>query len=175
MTTGKQTPSSAGQDLKDLVVALWQQATATHPAVLVLRDFHIDNLMVVQGDTHQARCGLLDFQDALIGPAAYDLTSLLQDSRLEMPGSVRENCLKRYAQTFGDHDTLMRAYHVTGAQRNIKNLGIFARMFQRDHQDRYLQFIPRLWQNLSENLNHPALNDVRYWLHTFIPFPHGTG
>lgn len=135
-------------------------------AVTVLRDFHAENLMLVGADR---RLGLLDFQDALAGHAAYDLVSLLQDARRDVDPALEEAMLARYCAATGEGDAFMRAYHVLGAQRNAKIIGIFTRLWQRDGKPRYPALCPRVWAYLERDLTFPELAPVAAWFDANIP------
>ena len=136
--------------------------------VLVLRDYHADNLMVVP---HLDQLGLLDFQDALAGHRAYDLVSLLQDARRDVPPDLEETMLERFASGagIGDKRAFRAEYEVLGAQRNVKILGIFTRLWKRDGKRAYPAMHPRIWAYLERNLAHPALAPVRTWFEGNIP------
>lgn len=136
--------------------------------VLVLRDYHADNLMVLPG---RRELGLLDFQDALAGHPAYDLVSLLQDARREVSRVLEEAMLERYMEAAGvaDPEAFRAHYEVLGAQRNTKILGIFTRLWKRDGKPHYLPLQPRVWDYLERNLAHPALASVRSWFDNNIP------
>lgn len=136
--------------------------------VLVLRDYHADNLMVLP---RRDDLGLLDFQDALAGHPAYDLVSLLQDARRDVAPELEEAMLERYAAAANvvDRDMFRAHYEVLGAQRNTKILGIFTRLFRRDQKPHYLPFQPRVWGYLERNLAHPALSSVRAWFDANVP------
>ena len=136
--------------------------------VLVLRDYHADNLMVLD---RRGDLGLLDFQDALAGHPAYDLVSLLQDARRDVSPDLEEEMLARYAEAANVADPeLFRAhYEVLGAQRNTKILGIFTRLWKRDGKPHYLPLQPRVWGYLERNLAHPALAPVRKWFDANLP------
>jgi aminoglycoside/choline kinase family phosphotransferase len=160
---------SSLKQLKETVAQAWDALNI--PQGLFLKDMHLDTLIDLKGITPLDSCGLLDFQDARLGPAIYDLTSLLQDSRSPITSELMQAMKERYFSALPDLDRAAeeRAYHVTGAQRNIKNLGVFARMHQRNKQPKYLQFIPRLWDNLEENLRHEALSEVKKCMDDIIP------
>lgn len=133
--------------------------------VTVLRDYHSENLMLVGND----RLGLLDFQDALAGHPAYDLVSLLQDARRDVEPEIEVAMLAYYkgrAREDGDFDA---AYHVLGAQRNAKIIGIFTRLWKRDGKPRYPSLCPRVWRYLEHDLAHPALAPVRAWFDQHLP------
>lgn len=141
------------------------------PDTLVLRDYHVDNLMVVAGRDGLAACGLLDFQDAVIGPASYDLVSLLEDARRDLAPDLADAMLARYLAAFPklDHDAFRASYAILGAQRNAKIIGIFTRLCRRDGKSRYLAHIPRVWRLLDGDLKHPALSPVRAWFDRHLP------
>ncbi len=135
------------------------------PVVTVLRDYHAENLMLLD-DT---RLGLLDFQDALAGHPAYDLVSLLQDARRDVPAVIESTMLARYRQATGAGAGFDAAYHLFGAQRNAKILGIFTRLWRRDGKPRYPAMCPRVWRYLERDLAHPALAGVAQWFDDNIP------
>jgi aminoglycoside/choline kinase family phosphotransferase len=136
--------------------------------VMVLRDYHADNLMVLPG---RRELGLLDFQDALAGHQAYDLVSLLQDARRDVSPALEQDMLDRYAAAAGitDAERFRAHYEVLGAQRNTKILGIFTRLWKRDGKPHYLPLQPRVWGYLERNLKHPALAPVREWFDANVP------
>jgi hypothetical protein len=137
--------------------------------VMVLRDYHADNLMVLPG---RSDLGLLDFQDALAGHPAYDLESLLQGSgRYDVAPELEEDLIARYCEKANVADpALFRAhYEILGAQRNTKILGIFTRLWKRDGKPHYLPLQPRVWGYLERNLAHPALAPVRDWFDANVP------
>ena len=149
--------------------AAWDQvfahALADKP-VTVLRDYHVENLMLVgPGRT----LGLLDFQDALAGHPAYDLVSLLQDARRDVEPSIEEAMLKRYLAATGEGEAFLNAYHVLGAQRNAKILGIFTRLWKRDGKPRYAALCPRVWAYLERDLSQPVLAPVAAWFDDNVP------
>jgi hypothetical protein len=137
--------------------------------VLVLRDYHADNLMMLSG---RSDLGLLDFQDALAGHAAYDLVSLLQGSgRYDVAPELEEAMIDRYcdAANVADRSRFRAHYEILGAQRNTKILGIFTRLWKRDGKPHYLPLQPRVWGCLERNLAHPALAPVRAWYDANVP------
>ena len=141
---------------------------------LVLRDYHSPNLLWLAGRQGVARIGLLDFQDAVIGPAAYDLASLLQDARTSVPPALEERLLDRYlAARAGDRgfdrENFIATYHVMAAQRASKVLGIFARLDRRDGKPAYLAHIPRVHGYLRRALRHPVLGDLAVWYEEHLP------
>ena len=133
--------------------------------VLALRDYHSENLMIL-GD---GRIGLLDFQDAMRGHPAYDLVSLLQDARRDVEPEIARDMLAHYCAATASDAAFVAAYHVLGAQRNARIIGVFTRLWQRDGKDRYPSLCPRVWRYLEEDLAHPALAPVRTWFDAMIP------
>jgi hypothetical protein len=145
------------------------------PPALVLRDYHSPNLLAIDGRAGLARIGLIDFQDALIAPGAYDVVSLLQDARRTIAPDLEARLLARYeaartAQHTGfDAEAFRAAYAIMGAQRNTKIIGIFARLLLRDGKPHYLAHIPRLADYLARDLAHPALAPVARWYEAYMP------
>jgi aminoglycoside/choline kinase family phosphotransferase len=165
---------AVGLDLdSDSFLAAWRDAwadalrVADEKPVMVLRDYHADNLMV-QPD---GSLGLLDFQDALAGHAAYDLVSLLQDARRDVSPELETAMLERYHDVAGvaDRERFRAHYEVLGAQRNVKILGIFTRLWKRDGKPFYPTMHPRIWSYVHRNLAHPALAPVRAWFDAHVP------
>lgn len=145
------------------------------PKGLALRDFHSPNLMWCPRRHGIGRVGIIDFQDALAGHAAYDLVSLLQDARLEVEPGLEDHLYRRYLRAvhaaepgFKD-DEFAFAYAALGAQRATKILGIFSRLAARDGKPQYLQHMPRIWGYLERNLQSPHLLALRAWYDRFIP------
>lgn len=135
--------------------------------VTVLRDYHAENIMLI-GEGGE-KLGLLDFQDALAGHRAYDLVSLLQDARRDVAADLEAAMLDRYRRTTGEGDAFDYAYHVLGAQRNAKIIGIFTRLWKRDGKPRYPALAPRVWGYLERDLAHPALKPVARWFADNVP------
>ena len=153
-------------------VALWREALAPAleaPPTWVLRDYHSPNLLWLPDREDVARIGVLDFQDALIGPAAYDVASLLQDARVDVPEAMEVALLSRYVRARlsdnGNFDTaaFTQLYATLAAQRATKILGIFARLNRRDGKSQYLRHMPRIWNYLQRSLSHPALAPLKTW------------
>jgi hypothetical protein len=153
-------------------VALWREAlepAISAPATWVLRDYHSPNLLWLPDRESVARIGVLDFQDALIGPAAYDVASLLQDARVDVPEALEVALLGRYVTARRADDRrfdaafFTRLYATLAAQRATKILGIFARLDRRDGKPQYLRHVPRLSGYLRRSLAHPALVLLNAW------------
>ena len=159
---------------------LWRKAL--EPALAaqptwVLRDYHSPNLLWLPHRQGMARVGLLDFQDALLGPPAYDLVSLLQDARVDVPEQLEMALLGGYVRARQASDPGFRAaeflelYATLGAQRATKILGIFARLDRRDGKPQYLRHLPRVYRYLSRSLAHSSLTALKAWHEGNIPAP----
>ncbi|MEE4207499.1 MAG: phosphotransferase [Erythrobacter sp.] len=139
-----------------------------HNGVTVLRDYHAENIMLL-GGSPGAPQGLIDFQDALVGHAAYDLVSLLQDARRDVAEPLEAAMLDRYIAATGAGEEFRADYARLGAQRNAKIVGIFTRLHRRDGKPRYLAMIPRVWAAMERDLDHPALAPLARWFDANIP------
>jgi len=137
--------------------------------VTVLRDYHAENVMLLDGRGGIERFGLLDFQDALAGHPAYDLVSVLEDARRDVPPDLEHAMIERYVDRTGADDRFERAYWALAAQRNTRILGVFCRLWKRDGKDRYRAFQPRMWGLLERDLAHPTLAPVRGWFDANVP------
>lgn len=166
--------SSPTDALREEYLDLWRAVLpqAALPAdTLVLRDYHIDNLMLLPDRPGVQGCGLLDFQDAVRGPPSYDLVSLLEDARRDVPAALRRTMTERYLAAFPalDRAAFLRSAAILAAQRNCKILGIFTRLWRRDGKPGYLPHIPRVWRLLERDLGHPALAAIAKWLDRHLP------
>ncbi len=158
--------------------SLWQSAFARldgAPPVWALRDYHSPNLMWLPKRSGVRRIGLLDFQDAVMGPPAYDLVSLLQDARIDVPQERESRYYTHYVTQRGARDPAFEAeafaldYAIMGAQRATKILGIFARLKARDGKPHYLRHLPRVSEYLERNLKHPRLHGLKVWFDLNLP------
>lgn len=131
--------------------------------VTVLRDYHAENIMLVGGREGVGSFGLLDFQDALVGHPAYDLASVLEDARRDVPSGLERAMIDRYIAATGHGDEFERAYWALAAQRNTRILGVFTRLWKRDNKPHYRRFQPRMWGLLERDLERPSLKPVRDW------------
>ena len=137
--------------------------------VTVLRDYHAENVMLIDGRGGIERFGLLDFQDALAGHPAYDLVSVLEDARRDVPPALERDMIDRYVAKAGADERFEPAYWALAAQRNTRILGVFCRLWKRDGKDRYKAFQPRMWGLLERDLSQPGLQPVRDWFDANIP------
>jgi aminoglycoside/choline kinase family phosphotransferase len=131
--------------------------------VTVLRDYHAENIMLVEGRDGVAHFGLLDFQDALAGHPAYDLASVLEDARRDVPPEIEQAMIARYIAATAQGLKFERAYWALAAQRNTRILGVFTRLWKRDGKPHYRRFQPRMWGLLERDLAQPGLAPVRAW------------
>jgi aminoglycoside/choline kinase family phosphotransferase len=160
-------------DLREEYLGLWRavlKVADDAPATLVLRDYHVDNLILLPDRGGVAACGLLDYQNAVIGPASYDLVSLLEDARRDVPPSLAAAMIARYLDAFPAQDRAAfgASYAVLGAQRNAKIVGIFTRLCVRDGKPHLLHHIPRVWRLLMQDLQHEALAPIARWIERHI-------
>jgi len=158
---------------RDAYLAIWRTLfplARLAPETLVLRDFHIDNLMRLDRPGLTG-CGLLDFQDAVAGPATYDLMSLLEDARRDIDPLLIERMKQRWLARVGGLDRISfeASWAVMAAQRHAKVIGIFTRLARRDGKPIYLGHIPRVWRLLDSALVHPALSELANWFDRVIP------
>jgi len=168
----------AGHDECQEHQALWRSALRSvlaSPAVFVHRDYHAQNLFWLPQREGAARVGLIDFQDAVAGPASYDMISLLEDARRDVSPALARAMTHRYIDamrradgTFDDEEYRAQSA-VMAAQRNAKITGIFARLYRRDRKPRYLSYLPRVWGYLENDLTHRALADLKRWYDRKVP------
>jgi N-acetylmuramate 1-kinase len=167
-------------NLRAEFTTMWRDLLAKPAATArtwVLRDFHSPNLIWLGQRADIARVGIIDFQDAVLGAAAYDLVSLLQDARIDVPEQLELALLTRYIkarraadETF-DAAEFAELYAIMSAQRNTRLLGTFARLNRRDGKPQYLRHQPRIWTYLSRSLAHPMLARARAWYSANVPAP----
>jgi len=159
-------------------LSLWHEAL--RPALdarktWVLRDFHSPNLLWLAERSGIAQVGLLDFQDTVMGPAAFDLASLLQDARVDVAEELEIALFTRYVRARQARDpsfdaaTFGRLYATLAAQRATKILGIFARLDRRDGKPQYLRHLPRILAYARRALSHPALGALMDWYASHAP------
>lgn len=163
--------TSARQRFRGEIRNALAQHTQPHD-VLIQRDYHAENLLWLPTRSGVARVGLLDFQDAMTGHRAYDLVSLLQDARRDVPLGIETRMIEHYISVTGANPVAFEAaYRCLGAQRNLRILGVFARLCLRDGKAGYVDLIPRVWGHLQSDLTHPALAPVSETLSAALPEP----
>ncbi|HYW64180.1 MAG TPA: tRNA (adenosine(37)-N6)-threonylcarbamoyltransferase complex ATPase subunit type 1 TsaE [Bradyrhizobium sp.] len=172
--------AALGVSLREQFTAMWRELLgkpAAAPKTWVIRDFHSPNLIWLDERPDIRKVGIIDFQDAVLGHPAYDLVSLLQDARVDVPEELELALLTRYIkarraadETF-DAAAFAEHYAILSAQRNTRLLGTFARLNRRDGKPHYLKHQPRIWTYLTRSLEHPALSDIRAWYRLHVPPP----
>ena len=153
-------------EFKEIWVPLIQKLEKI-PNTLVLLDYHADNLMI----TTNGDCGILDFQDARIGPVGYDLMSLLEDERRDVSPSVRKELIEYYFKCRPQVDTplVRETLPIITMQRHTKVIGIFVRLFLRDKKEKYLRMIPLVWELTERHLDEPIFHEYKHWIEKYIP------
>ncbi|MBR0871571.1 tRNA (adenosine(37)-N6)-threonylcarbamoyltransferase complex ATPase subunit type 1 TsaE [Bradyrhizobium tropiciagri] len=168
------------EELRAEFLGMWRgllEKPATAVQTWVIRDFHSPNIIWLAERTGILRVGIIDFQDAVLGPAAYDVVSLLQDARIDVPEHLELQLLTRYIKTRRATDDrfdpagFAELYAIMSAQRNTRLLGTFARLNRRDGKPQYLKHQPRIWTYLNRSLAHPALATFRDWYEANVPPP----
>ena len=142
------------------------------PSVLIQRDYHAENLVWLPERKGNLRVGLLDYQDAQLGHPAYDLASLLKDARRDVPKTIEEEMINRYIDISGtDEKDFRNAYHLLGLQRNLRILGVFARLSMHFGKPHYIDLIPRVWNYIQCDLKEPINAQFRDILNKALPSP----
>lgn len=146
--------------------------TVHGPSVMVMRDFHAENLIWLPDREGVAKVGLLDFQDARSGHPAYDLVSLLQDARRDVSPAIEIGMINRYIEKTGvDNHAFRTAYCLLGVQRNLRILGVFARLATQYGKPAYVDLIPRVWMHVRCALEQPAMAPLAAFIRENVPFP----
>ncbi|WP_439923802.1 tRNA (adenosine(37)-N6)-threonylcarbamoyltransferase complex ATPase subunit type 1 TsaE [Nitrobacter sp. JJSN] len=167
-------------DMRAEFKAIWRALLAkpaAAPRTWVLRDFHSPNLIWLEQRRDIGKVGIIDFQDTVLGPPTYDLVSLLQDARVDVPESLELALLARYVRarlepgSSFDPAGFAELYAIMSAQRNTRLLGTFARLNRRDGKPHYLRHQPRIWTYLTRSLAHPALSAAQAWYRAHVPPP----
>lgn len=174
---GARMPESASREALLTDWRLTLAETLNEPKTWVLRDYHSPNLMWLPARTGIQAVGLLDFQDAVLGPPAYDVASLLMDARADIPEALELRLLARYAAGRKLRDPNFNPAHfaaryvLMGAQRATKILGIFARLDRRDRKPHYIRHLPRVWTYLQRCFQHPSMEKLAAWYRDNVPAP----
>lgn len=157
-------------DYKKLWFELFDKISITKK-VVVLRDYHADNLMLLNNKDNYKSIGLLDFQDALMGSPVYDLISLLDDIRRDIAVENRQELYNYFlSKTNYQVENFLQDCEIISLQRNVKILGIFARLVLRDKKDKYFEYVPRVKYFVESRLNssNPIFNDIKIFLNELI-------
>lgn len=160
--------------------AMWRELLKTPlaaPKTWIIRDYHSPNLIWLADREGMQRVGVIDFQDTVLGPKSYDVVSLLQDARIDVPENIELALLSRYIKARRADDAsfdpagFAELYAIMSAQRNTRLLGTFARLNRRDGKPHYLRHQPRIWTYLQRSLAHPTLAHLRDWYLANVPPP----
>lgn len=160
--------------------AMWRELLRkplAAPKTWTIRDYHSPNLIWLAERSGIERIGVIDFQDTVLGPHSYDVVSLLQDARIDVPEALELALLSRYIKARRTEDasfdpaSFAELYAIMSAQRNTRLLGTFARLNRRDGKPHYLRHQPRIWTYLQRSLAHPALASLRDWYLANVPPP----
>lgn len=167
------TGKAPDEAFKKAWVEAWDEIIQTLPEIeqsLVLRDFHCDNLMLVPEYSGVRRCGMLDFQNAVIGPIPYDLVSLLENDRRAVPEALQKRLLERYLSQVDikDKKAFMTWYRFMSGQRQSKVLGIFYRLYIRDHKQGYMRYIPQVIKLLEHSFKDPIFAPVKRVIEEYV-------
>ena len=166
--TGNRPDPAAFLDRMTQAIVAW----ADGPRVLILRDFHAENLLWLPARDGLTRVGLLDFQLGQLGQPGYDLVSLLQDARRDVAPQTEAAMIARFTSGRGiAPDVFAAHYAVLGAQRALRIIGVFARLCVEGGKPGYLRLVPRVWGQLQRNLEHPVLADLRLVCDADLPPP----
>lgn len=145
-----------------------------HEQSLVLRDYHSPNILWRETETGSQRIGVIDFQDAVLGPASYDVASLAQDARVDVSEALEDQLVNHYIKQRKhknanfDENAFRESYAIMAAQRATKILGIFIRLNERDGKPAYLQHLPRMQGYIERSLKHSILAEYKAWLDRVI-------
>jgi aminoglycoside/choline kinase family phosphotransferase len=167
--TGRDAPAEEAERYR----AAWRACLGHLPPsadALLLRDYHMDNLIWLPDRPGVRACGLLDFQDAQQGHPSYDLVSLIEDARRDVSPAVQAACLARYLGATGlDKRGFGTGFALMAAQRHARVIGLFIRLWKRDGKPDYLQHLPRVWRLFERSLAHEALAPLRAWVDRLLP------
>ncbi|WDI32588.1 phosphotransferase [Hyphococcus flavus] len=168
------TGAAISDDLCHEYIARWREALKklSPPHAPALRDFHAENLLWLPSRRGVMRVGVIDFQDALFGHAAYDLVSLLEDARRDVSPELADAMINRYERHTDpdfDKESFRRDYAILAAQRNAKILGIFARLAKRDNKPRYLDLLPRVEAHFRNDLKREPLAPLAAFISKHLP------
>ena len=147
-------------------------ASIAGKSVFVHRDYHAENLVWLPERDGLRRLGILDFQDGSIAHPAYDLVSLLEDARRDLGPAIRSIATRKYCEATGiGASDIERQLAVCGAQRNLRIVGVFARLAIRDRKPWYLDLLPRVWRHLESDLSHPVNFRLKELVERILPPP----
>ncbi len=162
----------ASEQERDDYLAIWNDLIDQLDQVekhLVLRDYHSPNLLWLPNREGHRKVGIIDFQDAIIGPSSYDVVSLVQDARVTVERPLMDALLEDYIaarQAGGEFDrkAFMKSWSIMSAQRACRLNGLWVRLAQRDNLPAYMAHMPRTLWHLSVACEHEALFPLHEWL-----------
>ena len=157
------------KDFKDIINKIFNNLD-TKFEKLVLRDYHVDNLILQKSKLGLKQVGILDFQDAVLGSSSYDLISIIEDVRRPISKDLKNILIKYFIDLTGyDSNQLEKELAFYSVQRNLKILGIFSRLNLRDNKSKYMQYNDNAWKYIESNLNNPTMSDLKVWLKKILP------
>ena len=157
------------QDFKDIINKIFNNLD-TKFEKLVLRDYHVDNLILQKSKLGLKQVGILDFQDAVLGSSSYDLISIIEDVRRPISKDLKNILIKYFIDSTGyDPNQLEKELAFYSVQRNLKILGIFSRLNLRDNKSKYMGYNDNAWKYIESNLNNPTMSDLKVWLKKILP------
>lgn len=167
--TGKVPPK---EDICEYIL-LWHNILEELPLKkqsLLLRDYHADNLIYIKNAKGIKKCGVIDFQDAGIGSCCYDLVSLLQDARRDVPSAIEDKMLEYYLEHFPEinKENFYQEYRIIAAQRHARILAVFTRLSTKMGKTEYQKFMPRVWKQFNNAIEEPKLEPIKIWLYTWL-------
>ena len=135
----------------------------------VHRDFHASNIML-----YNKNLSVIDSQDAIIGNPLYDVASLIDDVRIKLPKNLQDNLFKHYMlksqfKTKKNELNLKNDFDILSVQRNLKILGIFVRLYKRDHKSNYLKYLPYTWELIERRMKNPIFNKLNILFKKYLP------
>ena len=157
------------KDFKDIINKIFNNLD-TKFEKLVLRDYHVDNLILQKSKLGLKQVGILDFQDAVLGSSSYDLISIIEDVRRPISKDLKNILIKYFIDSTGYHpNQLEKELAFYSVQRNLKILGIFSRLNLRDNKSKYMGYNDNAWKYIESNLNNPTMSDLKVWLKKILP------
>ena len=157
------------QDFKEIISKIFN-ALNTNFEKLVLRDYHVDNLILQNSKSGLKKVGILDFQDAVIGSSSYDLISIVEDVRRPISNDLKNKLIKYFIDLTGyEVNQLEKELAFYSVQRNLKILGIFSRLNLRDNKPRYILYNDNAWKYIESNLDNPTMINLKIWLRKILP------
>ena len=157
------------KNFKDIIYKIFNNLD-TKFEKLVLRDYHVDNLILQKSKLGLKQVGILDFQDAVLGSSSYDLISIIEDVRRPISKDLKNILIKYFIDSTGyDPNQLEKELAFYSVQRNLKILGIFSRLNLRDNKSKYMGYNDNAWKYIESNLNNPTMSDLKVWLKKILP------